>query len=169
MDLREKTKAPPIRVQGVNLAYAEMMLGNIGGRNSEMSAVAHYTYNRLVTQDSYTEASNLYHKIRIDEMRHLETFGRLALLLGAEPRLWQSAANGAGCGMEYWSPAYVCYCTDDLESILQSSIGEERDAIEKYEAQTAAIGDPYVRDMLRCVICDEDRHITMLRELLGRL
>ncbi len=41
---------PPIKVEMKNPAYAKAMLDNIGGLNSEMSAISLYVYNNLILE-----------------------------------------------------------------------------------------------------------------------
>lgn len=64
-----------------NPAYAKAMLDNIGGLNSEMSAISLYVYNNLILEEK-KEIAAIFHKVSIVEMHHLEIFGKLALLLG---------------------------------------------------------------------------------------
>lgn len=40
---------PPIKAESGNPAYARVMLDNIGGSNSEMSAISLYIFNQLIT------------------------------------------------------------------------------------------------------------------------
>ena len=66
---------PPIRITKQNKSYAQAMLDNMGGRVSEMSAVSLYFYNHLITE-KFPEVAELFHKISVTEMRHLEIFGK---------------------------------------------------------------------------------------------
>ena len=156
---------PPVAVQGTCPAWAEMMLSNVGGRNSEMSAVAHYRYNRLVSMEAQPALSELFHKISMVEMHHMDTFAHLAMLLGAEPRLWHCCGNK----MKYWSPGYVEYCFCSLREMVQKNLEEELAAIQKYNAQAACIGDPNVVATLRRVVKDEEEHVETWREVLAGL
>lgn len=151
---------PPIHVQQQNRRYAMEMLDNIGGRDSEMSAVSLYFYNHLVTDH---KISDLFHRFSIMEMRHLEIFGRLAIQLGADPRLW-SCTRGQPC---YWSPAYNQYPTK-LHPLLENAVDHERKAIAKYEGQACRIKDPNVVENLRRVIADEEEHLRVLTDLCNR-
>ena len=78
---------PPIKAESGNPAYARVMLDNIGGSNSEMSAISLYVFNQLITGYN-PDVSAVFHKVSIVEMHHLEIFGKLAQQLGEEPRLW---------------------------------------------------------------------------------
>ncbi len=74
---------PPIRVKQRNPVYAKDMLDNLGGANSEMSAVSLYFYNFLVTAEN-REISEAFRQISIVEMHHMEIFGTLARQLGEQ-------------------------------------------------------------------------------------
>ena len=168
---------PPVQVLGRNPEYAEMLLSNVGGRNSEMSAVAHYRYNRLLSMEmgssmellspaeDYSALSELFHKISMVEMHHMDSFAQLAMRLGADPRMWHCC----NCRMQYWSPSYVDYCFCSLREMVQKVLGEELAAIEKYNTQAACIGDPNVAAILRRVVKDEEAHVETWRAVLAGL
>lgn len=84
---------PPVQAVGKNRRYAEAMLDNVGGSNSEMSAVAVYVYDHLVTAE-LPEVADAFRGIGAVEMRHLEIFGTLARQMGEDPRLWGSGQGG---------------------------------------------------------------------------
>ena len=100
MQYQSEKAYPPVAVQGKNAAYAREMLSNMGGINSEMTAVASYFYNHLVTRPDYAEVSDAFHRISMVEMHHMEIFGELAGLLGADARLWEFRQGQT----RYWSP-----------------------------------------------------------------
>ena len=74
---------PPIDCSIKNSMYARIMLDNMAGNRSEMSAISLYTYNQLIT-DEHKEIAAMFHKISIVEMHHLYIFGTLARQLGAD-------------------------------------------------------------------------------------
>jgi bacterioferritin len=147
-----------------NPVAAEMMLGNLGGKNSEISAVTHYFYNRLRTLDAAPALSALFHKTSMEEMQHLETFGILARQLGADPRLWQK--NGGR--MQYWSAEQLDYGAQTVPELLRCSIAEENAAIQKYQAQTRVIAEPAVVAALQRIIADEQRHVQQWQAALAQ-
>jgi len=163
MAVRAAGAYPPVQVQGKHPVYAEMMLGNIGGANSEMSALAHYRYAHVMIDDPHI--AQLAHQISVVEMQHFDTFARLAKLLGADPRMWQSY----GGSKKYWSPGYVKYGTCSLHGLLQQLIQEEHDAILKYNQQAAYIQDPLVVESLARIIEDEQEHWKTWQEEFSRL
>ena len=100
----DKTPFPEFETEGVNLIYAREMLDNMGGIVSEMSAVALYFYNHLITHDQQ-EIAEIFEVISIEEMRHLEVFGELALDLGEDPKLLGVYRHAK----YWWSPSYNKY------------------------------------------------------------
>lgn len=148
---------PEICVLEPNQEYAGMMLDNMGGCNSEMSAVALYFYDYLVTKDAFEELSGLFHQINMVEMHHLEIFGTLALKLGADPRLWTPCKQGH----EYWIPGYLKY-PREIKELVCHAVASEKQAVKKYLRQAQVIGDRHIVANLTRIIEDEQRHIEAL-------
>ena len=83
---------PPVAAQIKSPAYAQAMLSNMSGSVSEMCAVSLYFYNRLLSQEQQ-KIADIFSKMAVVEMHHLEIFGTLAHQMGADPRLWQRRAD----------------------------------------------------------------------------
>ncbi|MEE0251991.1 MAG: ferritin family protein [Acutalibacteraceae bacterium] len=152
---------PPINCGIKNSMYARIMLDNMAGNRSEMSAISLYTYNQLIT-DEHNEIAELFHKISIVEMRHLYIFGTLAKQLGADPRLWTSHHNRA----VYWSPGFNQY-PKALPQLIEHSLQEERFAVEKYTKQLNVIKDEAIIRNLKRIILDEELHVNILENYLN--
>lgn len=157
-----KEPYPALKLDCRNTAYALEMLDNVGGSNSEMSAVASYFYNHLMTAE-YQEVADVFHHISVVEMHHLDIFGELALMHGAEPRLWTRRKNQ----MIYWTPSYIKYALS-IKVILTEAIRGERATVEKYERQLTLIDDPCICAVLRRIILDEEIHIRIFSDLYER-
>lgn len=155
-DCRAQDPYPEVRAQGRNPRYAEAILSNVGGSNSEMTAVSLYFYDHLVTA-GVPEVAQAFHAISEVEMHHLEIFGTLALQLGADPRLW-SAQQGRRV---WWTPEYNHYARK-LGPIIQDAVRSERACIRKYESQLRWIRDENVVANLRRILQDEHLHLDML-------
>ncbi len=150
---------PPVAVDGRNPAYARAMLDNIGGSNSEMSAISLYIYNNL--RSAHTpDIALTFHKVGIVEMRHLEIFGKLACMLGEDPRLWTQH----GCKKAYWTPGYNQYPVHFPE-MMQNVIASENAAIQKYQYQASNIKDPNITALLSRIILDEQLHVQIFEQL----
>ena len=157
-------KWPPLKIQNRNPQYANEMLSNIGACSSEMSAVSLYLYNNIILTDSNREFAEIFHKISIVEMHHLQVFARLAHMLGADPRLW-TVVNNRPC---YWSPACNHYPTQ-IRQLLGNSLQGEEDAILKYRRQTCLIQDTYIAALLNRIILDEQMHVEIFRKMLQEI
>lgn len=159
---------PDIRVEQENPRYAAAMLSNMGSDNSEMSAVAMYFYNSLLTHNCFEEYAVCFQKISMVEMHHLDTFGQLALLLGTDPRLWHMD----GEKMTYWTPSYNRY-PERILPLIKNALAGEKEAIEKYKEQCRWIEDRHILAILNRIILDEALHVrifeSMLEEIDGRL
>ena len=156
-EFSSKSPYPLVRCERANPYYAQLMLDNMGGQNSEMSAVSLYFYNNLITAQ-HPELPAIFHKISIVEMHHLEIFGKLALQLGADPRLWTQRGNK----MVYWSPEYNKYPTS-LSELMQNSLDGELLAIAKYEDQIRNINDKNIEENLKRIIEDEKVHVKIFK------
>lgn len=152
---------PPIDCSIKNSMYARIMLDNMAGNRSEMSAISLYTYNQLIT-DEHKEIAEMFHKISIVEMHHLYIFGTLAKQLGADPRLWTSRHNRA----VYWSPGFNQY-PKALPQLIEHSLQEERFAVEKYTKQLNVIKDEVIIRNLKRIILDEELHVNILENYLN--
>jgi len=153
---------PPVRTEGKNPAYAQLMLSDMGGLTSEMTAVSLYVYNMFITSAD-VELSAIYHDIAMIEMRHLEIFGKLAFELGADPRLWERQNRA----MVYWSPSCTYYPAEP-KAMLKNSLRSELSAIEKYERQKCEIKDRFIVDILERILLDERLHADMFKALLAK-
>ncbi|WP_109708904.1 ferritin-like domain-containing protein [Faecalicatena contorta] len=150
---------PPICVNGQNAVYASEMLSNVGGVVSEMSDVSRYFYNAVVTGQEYNSIAECFHHISIVEMHHLNIFAELALLLGADPRLWSGRTH-----KHWWTPAYNQY-PREMRPLISCSIKAEQEAIYKYSKQADSIRDRNIVAILERIILDEERHIQIFNEM----
>jgi bacterioferritin len=151
---------PEISVKEQNKEYAREILSNIGGADSEMSAIALYFYGALVAGE-HAALAETFRRISVTEMRHLNIFGELALKLGADPRLWEYT----GIRKRYWSARRIAYATKPRKLLTNALISEHL-AVEKYTKQAKRMGDPSVKAMLERILLDEKEHIRMLTALL---
>ena len=164
MDYQSTAAYPPVEVECKNPAYARAMLSNLGGQNSEMSAVSSYFYNHLITGPMNKDVSDIFMHIAVVEMHHLDIFGELAQMMGADPRLWECRHDQ----YKFWSPAYIPY-PKDLYAVLKSSLSGEQDAIRKYRCQMETIQDPHIVALLGRIIEDEEVHVAIYKKLLQEL
>lgn len=151
---------PAINVCGRNQDYAAAMLSNIGACNSEMSAISLYFYNSIIADGPYEEVGKVFHRIGMVEMHHLNIYGKLSEMLGADPRLW-SINRGK---FTYWTPGCNCY-PRKIDALLKNAYKGELEAIAKYEKQLTWIEDEYVRANLSRIILDERCHLEIFNQL----
>lgn len=152
---------PPVKAECKNPMYAQAMLSNIGSANSEMTAISLYIYNHFMTAEK-EDIAQIFHKISIVEMHHLNIFGTFAVQLGTDPRLWAQINRR----MVYWTPQYNHYPTE-LKPLLQNSLGGELKTIEKYKTQARRIKDANIVENLQRIILDEECHVEIFKTLLA--
>ncbi len=155
---------PEARTNSRNPDYAYAMLSNVGGSNSEMSAVGLYFYNSVILNPEYKGFAHCFNIIGIAEMRHLKMFADLAFQMGLDPRLW-SIGNKK---MSYWTPAYINY-PREIKAVIYNSIRAENEAIQKYGMQADKIRDENITSILRRIILDEERHIEIFNRMLEQI
>ena len=149
---------PSTEVEKPNFSYAKQMVDNIGGRNSEMTAISSYFFNSLC--GGADDIKNVFNQVGKVEMHHLHIFGELARNLGEKPLLW----SNCGHRRVWWSPSYTDYPMGICD-LLEAAIQGETAAIEKYQSQTRCIGDHVVKENLRRIIADEELHVKIFTEL----
>lgn len=162
MPLAGETPYPPIKVNAKNPKYARWMLDNMGGFNSEMSAVSLYLYNNLITEYQYSDISKIFFKINMVEMHHLHIFGQLAFALGEDPKLWTQRRGRKA----YWSPSYNEYPVN-LSRLLEHALEGEIAAVDKYAGQINCIEDSCIVENLKRIIIDEELHIQIFRRIIS--
>lgn len=136
-----------------------MMLYNLGGGTSEMSAVAPLLYDYLMTAD-LPEVSEVFRQIAMVEMHHLELFGQLARQLGMDPRLWMPAG-----GTDDLVEQRVSQLCPKLGPLLRIALREEQSTVQRYERQCRQIQDAGVTDCLQRILLDERLHVDIFRSL----
>lgn len=153
---------PPVLVNGPNSSYACEMLGNMAEVVSEMSDVSRYFYISVVTEKQHGEISACFRHISIVEMHHLNIFAELALMLGADPRLWSGRTR-----KRWWSPSFIGYPCE-LRALIAESIKAEKAAISKYSRQAHTICDIHIVELLNRIILDEEQHLQTFKDMLAQ-
>ncbi len=152
---------PEIQVLGPDPKMGALILDNVGGSNSEISTVALYVYNHFISNEEFKKVANIFKRIAIVEMRHLDIFSELSLALGVEPRFWTIQNER----FRYWTPSYVNYALD-LKTMIHRALNGELAAIEKYQQQIAVTNDPNIVANLQRVILDEELHADIFRQMI---
>lgn len=153
---RAQEPYPEVRAERRDRRYAEAMMDNVGGGNSELTAAGLYLYDSWVTEEP-PEVSEALREISAVELHHLEIFATLTRQLGEDPRLW-------GCYQgrkHWWMPGNLPY-QRRLGPLLRMAVREEKASIRKYRAQARWIGDKNVVENLKRVVMDEEKHLVTL-------
>jgi len=145
---------PVVRVKCENPYFASMLLDDYAGISGELTAINQYIYHCITLQDSHPTIAILARQVAITEMQHLEMIGKTIQLLGKLP-IPQSSHNGIS---EFWSAKNVYYGQSVFDK-LSANIKHEMDAISMYKSHLRRIDDPFIRELLKRIILDEEYHL----------
>ena len=152
---------PKPQVEKKNLKYADILSFSYAGAISEQTAIHQYLYQSFCFNDEFSE---ILEKISIVEMHHFKLLAQTIHLLGLEPN-YQSATT------DYrfipWTSENVPYPPDKKE-MLKIDIHSETLAIQTYQAAISQIDDPYIQQLLKRIIEDEELHIQIFQTLLDK-
>lgn len=144
---------PPIEVERPYLPYARMLMQDMASAQSEMTAIYQYMFQHWAVETVQPEFAAALRKIAQVEMRHLDTLGRLVVLLGGDPRCQASVNNRRSA----WNGNMVNY-NHQLLSMARSNLIGEQYARNTYLAQANMVRDPKLAAVLRKLAADEDIH-----------
>lgn len=164
MEYKVNKPYPKVEVEAPNETYGLMILDNVGGMNSETSAICQYIYNHAIAGEDFNDLKQTFLNISMVEMHHLDIFMELSLKLEMNPRWW-TCLDDQCC---YWSPSYLNY-PNQVSEVLQNAIDNEYQAINKYMYQASIIKDPHIVDILKRIIEDEELHIKILKQWEAKL
>jgi bacterioferritin len=136
-----------------------MLKEDYAGAVSEMTAVAQYIYQNILSTDNESFANAIL-QIAIVEMSHLDMLGDAILALGGNPTF--------GNGSVYWQPKSVNYART-LPEMLKANIEAESQAIANYESQASQTPNASVRALLERITQDEQLHLRFFQETLAGL
>lgn len=152
---------PPIRVQGRNQAYANLLSVDYCGAVSELSAITQYINNENRLSCEKCPIAKTLLGIGMAEMMHLQKLGELIYLLGGKVDFVARSCNGRG---QLWTPGYLDI-PEEAAKMIAADIEAERAAINQYEMHMDRIQDESVNAVLARIIKDEEYHIMILKVL----
>ena len=141
--------------QDAKIAY--LLSQPYSSRHSETTAVMTYLYQSLVIAPFDEGIARLFEKIAVVEMEHQNMLGKLIVAYGGNPVL--------AFGNRFWSGGSVTY-TRNLKEILIANITAEESAVMDYKALLKKIPDESVKEVIECIIADEELHIKAFKEIL---
>lgn len=153
---------PPVRVNGKNQAYANLLSLDYCGSVSEMSAITQYINNENRMSCEKCSIAKTILGIAVAEMIHLQKLGELMYLLGGSIDFTARQQNG---NQKMWSPECLTL-PNDIRKMLIADIDSERAAINQYRMHIRMIKDDYVRAVLARIIKDEEYHVLLLQTLM---
>lgn len=152
---------PKIEISKKDTAFAYKLLNVYAGNISELTAISQYSFQSFYL-NKYKDLSNILMGISEVEMHHLKILADLICALGLIP--YYVTYN---CSYEAmpWNADYVDYTTD-YRNMLLVNINSEVSAIKDYNKLIYETNDPNIKEILKRIIMDEERHIEIFSELL---
>ena len=153
---------PDGRPSEQNRARAALLEPLYAGRNGEMTSVAQYCYQYLITFETYPELAEMLEAIAVCDMRHMEMLGEIIASLGGDPLL-----RAADHRMRFlWWSGDMVRQTKDIKRFLTEDREEKKGAVAEINRRLRAIGDEYIRSVLSRIILDEEHHVELLDDAL---
>lgn len=131
-----------------------MLLEDYAGISGELTAINQYIYHYITLQDSHPNIAILAQQIAITEMQHIRMLGKTIQLLGKFP-IPQNRDSGF---LEFWSARNVYYGESVCDK-LSANIKQEMVAIRMYRDHLRRIDDPFIKELLKRIILDEEYHL----------
>ncbi len=163
MECRVNKPYPEVRVEGINLYYADLLLEDYSSMTSELTSILQYIYQHFDKFNLNSNFSNTLSSIAMVEMKHLSLLGETIKLLGKKPKFILTNNN---YGLTYFSSSFVDY-EDDIKKMLESDINLEKEAINRYLYHISIIDDEYVKRLLYRIVEDEKVHLRCFEMLLN--
>ena len=162
MECKLNKPYPKIQVEKPNTYYAQLLLNDYTGINSELTSITQYIFQDFNFFSTYPNLSKTLNTIAKVEMKHLNILGKLIKLLGLTPEFrFPNKPNYT----TYWNSTYVDYDTF-IPTMLESDILLEKIAIKNYQKDIKLIDDKYIKPILTRIIADENLHLKCFKSLL---
>lgn len=145
---------PEIRVKEKNKPYADLLKEAYVGLFGESTSVSQYLYHHYDSSDKEKEISQMLKEVAIVEAEHFDILARTIHLLGEKPIYYSQDG--------FWKASFVSYGVDLLEQLESDLILEYR-AISYYNQIIEVIDDPYVKEILKRIVLDEEAHVQFFK------
>ena len=139
-----------------NHYYASILLEDYAGTSGELTAIHQYMYHHLTLQHSHLNISTLIREIAIVEVHHLELLGETIRLLGQFPTMHSNNHSL----IRFWKENFVYY-GDTIYDKLSANMKHEKDSICNYRNHQQCIADPFIQELLKRIILDEEYHLRL--------
>lgn len=156
---------PPIRVEGQNSDYANLLSVDYCGAVSELSAITQYINNENRLSCERCPAAKTLLGIAVAEMMHLQKLGELIYLLGGKVEFAAAQQNGT---KKFWTPEYIDI-PEHARKMIAADIEAEKAAIRQYQLHIRMIRDQCVNEVLERIIVDEEYHIFLLKNMMEEM
>ena len=128
------------------------------GRFSELTAITTYSYQSVIVNDC--KISNLFARLAVTEMEHLNKLAKAIFYFGGAP-VYAGKYN-------YFSGSYTDY-ESDLKELILNNIQGERQAIYAYKQFALATQNQSLCELLSRIALDEELHLNILQDLYNEV
>lgn len=156
---------PEIKVYEQNSVYADILRVDYCGAVSELSAITQYINNQTIMTIELCSMSKVLLSIAMAEMMHLEKLGQLIVLLGGKLEYKAMSADG---DVTTWTPDFL-ELEDTPKKMIKANILSEQQAIAQYKEHIKMIDDPFINDVIRRIIMDEEYHLFLFQAMLNEV
>ncbi len=153
---------PVVGVETKNPKYADILMPLYAGPYGELTALATYTYQSVITEKKDKRISDIIECISMVEMKHFHILSKLIHMLGVDPMFFSWNARGK---MQWWNGQFALFETNP-EAFLQKNIEEETFCVKAYQNAHKRIDDRRIKEILERIILDEEHHIKIFENLL---
>lgn len=155
---------PETSVTERNPQYAHLMNANFASSQGELTAISQYLYQHWIFAETDGDFAAAIRGIAMVEMRHMDLFGELTVLLGGNPQFRVVTGDRPA----FWNGSAPFYGRGLREALRANLRGEEQ-TILRYRRQAAMIQDKKVCACLERVILDEEMHRDFFAQKLQQL
>lgn len=154
---------PVVRVVAPNAFYKDLLMDDYAGMVSEFTAISQYLYHYFVFGQVDKHLADLLVGVSLVEMHHMDLLAHTIILLGGDPKI-RGTFSTAG---DFWNGSFVAYGTS-LCQRLALDIDSEIKAICNYQEHIRLIQDPYIQELLKRIILDEQHHIKLFEQAMRK-
>lgn len=151
---------PEITVAKKDPYYAKLLFNDYAGSVSEFTAISQYLYHHFDIDKKYSDVKYALESISIVEMHHMDILARVIKLLGENP-IYVNSLN------KFWNAKYVYYGKNLCDQLFADRQAETN-AIKNYENRLLMIKDPYIQNIIKRILLDENKHLEIFNAFIKK-
>jgi len=154
---RRDFRYTPIENAVCNLKTIRILKRLMNSRVSEMTGINTYLYQFFISRYDNPNLANIFRRIAINEMKHLELLADAIIKFGGIPTF--------NYRDNFWNARFVNYENVGL-NIIRNNIRDENKSIIQYKHAIENVENESLKQLFREIILDKERHIQELSSFL---